>query len=592
MKHKLLSLISVCLLTGMGAQAQILIKRVDSPTRSPYSFPNMYFSQDGDKDAWSYSTSEGSSYSSRTDISAIDYIATQAYLENNQTLEDWTAPTYDDCYVNSIDNSWNGRATWNLANVHDPSVCLASDGYYYMVATDASYGNVHTQSGGHFICRRSKNLIDWEVMGPTMKSLPEWIKPKLNEIRAAMGLGESTVDWENGDFGYWAPCIRKVNDNLYRMYYCVTIPGTIDGDGTWSERAFIGLMETSDPSDCESWVDKGYVTTNYSDRDLDFRHSNTDYDNCYFKYNAIDPTYIITEDGEHWLIYGSWHSGFAAVQLNPETGKTLLEQGNPWGSENEAAYGKRVFTRNYNNRWQGSEAPEVVYHDGYYYLFMAFDALAVPYNTHVVRSKNIDGPYEDITGTKFTDGTTQGNVYPVMTHPYKFGDDHGWVGISHCAVFDDGQGNWYYASQQRFPADWPDVNASNFIMLGGIRRIVWTESGWPLVLPERYANVPQELISESELIGNWQNIDLSYQYGVQKPSENMTLNADHTITGGTFDGQTWSFDAGTGILRIGDVAILYLSRECDWEANPRKATIVYAGLSANNCTTYWGKKVD
>ena len=366
----------------MGAQAQILIKRVDSPTRTPYSFPNMYFSQDGDKDAWSYGTSEGSSYSSRADISTIDYIATQAYLEKNQTLEDWTAPTYDDCYVNSIDNSWNGRATWNLANVHDPSVCLASDGYYYMVATDASYGNVHTQSGGHFICRRSKNLIDWEVMGPTMKSLPEWIKPKLNEIRAAMGLGESTVDWENGNFGYWAPCIRKVNDNLYRMYYCVTIPGTIDGDGTWSERAFIGLMETSDPSDCESWVDKGYVTTNYSDRDLDFRHSNTDYDNCYFKYNAIDPTYIITEEGEHWLIYGSWHSGFAAVQLNPETGKTLLEQGNPWGAENEAAYGKRVFTRNYNNRWQGSEAPEVVYHDGYYYLFMAFDALEVPYKKH------------------------------------------------------------------------------------------------------------------------------------------------------------------------------------------------------------------
>ena len=85
-----------------------------------------------------------------------------------------------------------------------------------------------------------------------------------------------------------------------------------------------------------------------------------------------------------------------------------------------------------------------------------------------------------------------------MTHPYKFGDDHGWVGISHCAVFDDGQGNWYYASQQRFPADWPGVNAPNAIMLGGIRRIVWTESGWPLVLPERYANVPQELISESD----------------------------------------------------------------------------------------------
>ena len=29
----------------------------------------------------------------------------------------------------------------NLANVHDPSVMKAADGYYYMYQTDASYGN-------------------------------------------------------------------------------------------------------------------------------------------------------------------------------------------------------------------------------------------------------------------------------------------------------------------------------------------------------------------------------------------------------------------------------------------------------------------
>ena len=28
-----------------------------------------------------------------------------------------------------------------------------------------------------------------------------------------------------------------------------------------------------------------------------------------------------------------------------------------------------------------SEAPEIVYHVGYYYLFVAYDALDVPYNT-------------------------------------------------------------------------------------------------------------------------------------------------------------------------------------------------------------------
>jgi beta-xylosidase len=30
-----------------------------------------------------------------------------------------------------------------------------------------------------------------------------------------------------------------------------------------------------------------------------------------------------------------------------------------------------IFTRTNGGRWQGAEAPEIVYHDGYYYLFLA-----------------------------------------------------------------------------------------------------------------------------------------------------------------------------------------------------------------------------
>ncbi len=589
MKKNILSVFALLLIVAMGAQAQMVIKRSNNSTLTKIPYGHIYFAQDGANEHWSYAVSENPPYSTRSDISGIDYIATMKYLEDNPSLEDYVAPTYEDYYLDV--NDWTSRAKWNLANVHDPSVCLAADGYYYMVQTDASYGNVHEASGGHFLCRRSKNLVDWEMLGPTMTGLPSWIPTKLNEIRAAMGLGESTIDWASGDFGYWAPCMRKVNDNLYRMYYCVTMPGTINGEGTWSERAFIGVMETADPSDNTSWVDKGYVTTNYSDRELNFNYATNDYDNCYFKYNAIDPSYIITEEGEHWLIYGSWHSGFAAVQIDPDTGKTLETQGNPWGTANESAYGKRVFSRNYNNRWQAAEAPEIVYRNGYYYMFVAFDALDVAYNTRVVRSETIDGTYKDITGTVFTNGTNQGNVYPILTHPYKFGNDHGWVGISHCAVFDDGAGNWYYASQQRFPAGYDGNTYSNAVMLGGVRRIIWTEDGWPLVLPERYGAVPQDLISESEVVGNWQNISLTYHYAQQDTSVDITLNGDHTVTGAPFDGQAWSFNPVNGVLKVGD-ASLYLSRECDWEASPRKATIVYAGLSSNGRTTYWGKKVE
>lgn len=511
---------------------------------------------------------------------------------NENTSGIYTPPAYDDYYVDI--SGWVNRHKWNLANVHDPSVVKADDGYYYMYQTDASYGNA-LEGHGHFICRRSKNLVDWEYMGGTMHGIPRWIKTKLNEIRSAMGLEATTANFsDQTQFGFWAPCVKRISSNLYRMYYVVTIPGTINGTGTWSERCFIGLMESSNPADVDSWQDKGYVITNYSDRGLNFNVNATDWNNCYFKYNAIDPSVVTTPEGRQWLVYGSWHSGIAAVELDPATGLPLNTLGNPWGDDNAAAYGTTIYNRalgRLNQRWQGSEAPEVVYKDGYYYLFLAYDELSVAYNTRVVRAKSITGPYYDITGRNVT--ANGGEAYPIVTHPYRFGDDHGWVGISHCAVFDDGNGNWFYASQQRFPAGYNGNSASNALMMGGVRQIVWTDEGWPLALPERYGAVEQTAISESELTGSWQHINLAYNYQKQDVSVDLSLGADHKVSANSaFEpGATWSFDASANVLTIGSTR-LYLRREVDWEASPRKVTIVYVGLSSDGKTTYWGKKTE
>lgn len=510
-------------------------------------------------------------------------------------LANYKCPTYDDNYTSVA--AWTQRSKWNLANMHDPTVVKASDGYYYMYQTDASYGNAHqkdirnSNKHGHFFCRRSKNLVDWEFVGATMVGLPSWIKTKLNEFRKGMGVAERPDSYfaNDLDFGFWAPCVRKVNDHLYRMYYAITCPGTINGDGTWSERAFIGLMETSDPAS-NKWEDKGYVITNASDKGLNFKVKSNDWANCYFKYNAIDPTYVITPEGKHWLIYGSWHSGFAAVELDANTGKTKASLPNPWGTADDiAAYGKTIFTRTLNNRWQGSEAPEIVYHDGYYYLFVAYDALEVPYNTRVLRSKNVDGPYETMNG-KITDAAKGANEEPtVLTHPYKFSAGSGWVGISHCAVFDDGAGNWYYVSQQRMPANVAGIAASNAIMMGGVRSIQWDSNGWPVVMPERYGAVPQAAITASELEGTWEGIELSYEYGKQKTSKTFKLSSNGVMEGGSAwsNVKAWSFDASSNTLTIGTTK-LKVQREVDWEASPRKVTIVYSGVSGNR--SYWGKK--
>lgn len=550
--------------------------------------------------------------------SRYTYSETFTATTGAQTLEEqlasYEAPTYDDNYTAIA--GWENNSKWNLANVHDPSVMLAEDGYYYMYQTDASYGNAH-EGHGHFHCRRSKDLVNWEYLGATMEEAPAWAVEKLNEYRNEMinaeGKKLDPIKAEDISYGYWAPVVRKVNNGLYRMYYSLVIDNYIktgkkntaeNFDHSWTERSFIGLMETSNPAS-NQWEDKGMVVCSASDQPNTEangwgRRGTGDWD-AYFKFNAIDPTYTITPEGKHWLIYGSWHSGFAALEVNPSTGMPLTPLAKPWTVEGNTieSFGKLVATRGTSsNRWQASEGPDVIYNPQTqkYYMFMAYGQLAVAYNTRVVRADRPEGPYVDMQGNSATAGK---EMLPVLTAPYKFSNSNGWVGISHCGIFDDGQGNWYYTSQGRFPVDVPGINASNAIMMGHVRSILWTEDGWPIVTPERYGAVPKVAIAKEELEGNWELIQMkptaqnSTNDGnaTQYESKVITLGADGKVTSEAWgNDQTWSFDAAKNMITIGNNKI-YIQREVDWEASPRVATIVGGGYQDNGATTNWMKKV-
>lgn len=521
---------------------------------------------------------------------------------NPPPTTNFTIPTYADDYSSIA--SWSNRNQWNLANVHDPSVAFYKD-YYYMYATDASYGN-EAAGHGHFQGKRSKDLVNWEWVGGPFYDPPAWVADSLNAIRTRMGL--VTIPKENIVYGYWAPVVRKVNvggQDILRMYYCIIVDNYIktgkpataaNFDGSWGERAFIGMCESTDPGGAV-WVDKGYVVCSSSDKGLNYSRASLNDWNAYFYYNAIDPTYIVTLEGKHYLIYGSWHSGFALLQVDATTGKPINKLGEPYAgsvSELTARYGVRVGTRTATSRWQGSEAPEIIYKDGYYYLFMAYDGLDVPYNTRVVRSANIEGPYLDITGRNFTNGS--GDSYPIVTHPYKFNLSNGWVGISHCGVFKKENTNeWFYVSQGRLPVNVGGNPYSNAIMMGHVRRIVWCPASpaepdnlWPIALPERYAAVPDfGTITKDSLVGTWEHINLKYTFAQQDAATALTLKADGTMSG-ALNG-TWSYDAAKKQLTLGN-AIVCVEREVDWEANPRRVTFVYAGTGKTLNTTYWGKK--
>jgi len=254
-----------------------------------------------------------------------------------EPVTNFTIPTYADDY--SPIASWANRNEWNLANVHDPSVAYYN-GYYYMYGTDASYGN-EAEGHGHFQGKRSTDLVNWQWVGGPFYDPPSWVADSLNAIRSRMGLDAIAIN--NIKYLYWAPVVRRVNvggQDILRMYYSIVINNYIktgtantsaNFDGSWTERAFIGMCESTDPGGAV-WTDKGYVTTSSSDRGLDYNRSSTDDWSGYFYYNAIDPTYIVTPEGDHYLIHGSWHSGFALLQVDAPTGKPLNTLGEPYAN--------------------------------------------------------------------------------------------------------------------------------------------------------------------------------------------------------------------------------------------------------------------
>lgn len=487
-------------------------------------------------------------------------------------------PTYADNYT-SI-SSWVNKAQWNLANVHDPTVEKCGD-YYYMYQTDASYGNA-TAGNGHFFYRRSKDLVNWEFVGPSMSEAPAWVKDSLNNKRARMTPALPPI--ENPNYGYWAPCVRKVG-SIYRMYYSIVVTNPIvgtDSNTSWSERAFIGLAETTDLAS-NNWTDKGMVVCSEPDGVKSYvRNGGNDWD-AYFKFNAIDPSFIETPQGDQYLIYGSWHSGIAALKLNPTTGK-------PDQLKTIEDYGVRIAGRgNVNsNRWQALEGPEIIYNPDtqFYYLFLAYDELAVAYNTRVARSKNILGPYVTITGSNVTLGA---DCFPMLTHPYAFKNHTGWVGISHCGIFQNSETKqWFYTSQARLPEGVTGINVSNAVMMGQVRGIQWTEEGWPVVEAERYAAVPTTTITENNFIGTWEQIKMNYQYKTIQRANTIYLTADKKVTGDLTG--TWSFDSAKKILTVNGIKC-NVTDAWDWESATRKVTLSYSGLSTDGLPV-WGKKVN
>jgi arabinan endo-1,5-alpha-L-arabinosidase len=237
------------------------------------------------------------------------------------------------------------------ATTHDPAIVRSGRDWYVFSTGDPAVG------GGAVQMRSSPDGRHWDYRGTVTPAIPAWV------TAAVPGVAN-----------LWAPDV-SLHDGIWYLYYAASTFG--------SNRSVIGLLTspTLDPADpAYHWSDQGLVTESFATDD----------------FNAIDPSLTTDAQGRAWLSFGSFWSGIKLTEVFLPSGKPATSHPVHTDLVDRAVPPDAV------------EAPYIVRHGDWYYLFASFDfccqGVNSTYRVVVGRAATITGPYVDRNGTPLQHG--------------------------------------------------------------------------------------------------------------------------------------------------------------------------------------------
>ncbi|MBP3908499.1 MAG: arabinan endo-1,5-alpha-L-arabinosidase [Turicibacter sp.] len=380
--------------------------------------------------------------------------------------------------------------------------------------------------------RKSPDLIHWDYLGTGFEK----------------GVPEEANKWSQAQ-GLWAPDIIKVGDE-YRIYYSASTFG--------SQQSCIGLGVAKHPEG--PFEHKGLVIKTTNEAPV----------------NAIDANLVVDhKTGEQYMVYGSFWGGIRIIKLDSTTGLTA-----------EDGFGIPLATRPREMVDTAVEGAYIRYNKqtGYYYLFVSYGSLASDYHVRVGRSKCITGPYVDYHNVEMTTINDKPNDIGLkITSGYKFGDSEGWYALGHNSVLND-EGNWYLVHHTRpeIAPKWPYLQ---------VRKMVWTEDGWPLVCPCPYSGESSQQISKEAIIGIYDRIEFNVDDPhLVTPSVKAYFKQDQTCLIGNMSG-TWALEGEQRlVIRYGEEEERHQVLTA-WDFENWKPTLMTTGLNSKGICC-WMKQID
>ncbi len=441
------------------------------------------------------------------------------------------------------------------ASVHDPSILRAEDGMFYIY-------------GSHMAAARSKDLMAWETISANAQEGCTLVENVQEEMKTALAWAQTNT--------FWAPCVTRLKDGRYYMYYCCC-----RGDSPLSA---MGLAVSEKPEG--PFKDLGVFL--YSGMQ-GAGAGGTRYDATKDP-NVVDPHTFYDKDGKLWMVYGSYSGGIFLLEMDEQTGFPKEGQG----------YGKKLLGKNHSR----IEGPYILYSPDtdYYYLFLSFGGLDSTggYNIRVARSKTPDGPYLDAKGQDMAKcGGRPGSffldadivAYGVkLMGGYQFvalpGEKNqmtvGYVSPGHnSAIYLPETGQYFLVFHTRF------LNGGEAHAVR-VHQFYFNGAGWPVVTPYRYAGETVSPVDPLDAAGEYKVINHQSDINTKPhPSVSVTLGPEGTLSGsGT---GTWRmFEDNRMEITLDDVLYEGVFVRA-YDSQQRAWTTTFTALSQDG-TALWGSK--
>ncbi len=485
---------------------------------------------------------------------------------------------------------------------------------------------------------RSKDCVNWESLGCYFKP-----RTDVDADESIMDFSQfkSVYDWslEHGysnDLGLSTsqesrvpvtPEVTKIGD-VYHLYFAIRKNSKLN-------EAAIFCVKTTDLEKSiltHEWTDVGMVINTCANTN---ENGNTQYDAAC----AVSPSIFYGKDNLFYMAYGASYgrdgeingsvnlieldkTGLSkqdsAINLSGKIVGNLHGKGTCYSGKVIAAPGRApALSKNEKNLITGVD---VTYdaEKGYYYMFLTYGVKGVNEQIRVVRAENAAGPYVDYRGRNADGSQSKYDMLDIglklcggytFTSSYTGGvesNDLGRASTGGVEIVKLGSG-WHLAMHSS--AFYTDENGN--LTAGGegaakpameMRKVLWTEDGWPLVSCEGFAGEKIQDVPETEMYGMWDVLVFNRRAGENNVNEiennksfKMMICSGVAITeknmkdGAKLSALSCVYNGGnTYTIKIDGVeytvsAIVAYDRELDLNC------VTFTGV-ADDGTTVWAKK--